>query len=211
MNKHRRSSKGVLMATADILIMIPFIIGGAFFVTDSGLTSCYKQKLTFILNQAADYAVNLPPGTDVTKPTEQLVRDLTKKSGLQNSNLKIKVTTTTVGDNDAISVTATAAFPLLQGSFLPVQISLQDAAVAIIPANRICAAIAINPYPYSYENPEANQSVYVPIIQPKHNMPVWQFPFDTAINNLHVVQGEGPSGPRNARNNDYFAARPSLY
>lgn len=207
----KRNCKGVVMATADILILLPIIIGGSFFVIDAGLASCYKQKLTFVLTQAANYAVNLPPQQSPTKPTESVVKELMGKSMLTVTNLKIKVEATTIDDNDAISVSVTAFFPLLQGSFLPVGIELKDQATAIVPANRVCAAIAINPYPYSYENPKANECVYVPIIEPKHDMPVWQFPNDTAINNLHVVQGASPSGSSSARINKYFLDRPSLY
>ena len=199
------------MATADLLIMLPVVIGSAVFVVDSGLTSTYKQKLGFVLEQAANCAVNLPPEADINKQTEVVVKDLLQKSALPSSNLKLKIENTTVGDNDAISISCTASFPLLQGSVLPIAITLSDKATAIIPANRVCAAIAINPYPYSYENQQANQSVYIPIIQPKHNMPVWQFPYDTAINNLHVVQGQAPTVPLNPRNNEYFSGRPSLY
>lgn len=208
----KRNCRGVIMATADILILIPVIVGGSFFVIDAGLASCYKQKLTFVLTQAANYAVNFPPDQSPIKPTEGVVKELMNKSSLTVTNLKVKVEATTIGDNDAITVTATAFFPLLQGSFLPVGIELKDQATAIVPANRTCAAIAINPFPYSYENPKANQCVYVPIIEPKHNMPVWQFPNDTAINNLHVVQGDSPNGSLNASsNNKYFLDRPSLY
>jgi hypothetical protein len=207
----RRNCKGLIMATADLMIVLPLTVAGSFFIIDSGLASCYKQKLTFVLNQAAGYAVNLPPDQSPIQPTEGVVKELMKKSMASVTNLKIKVDATTVGDNDAITVSATAFVPLLQGSFLPIGITMQDQATAIVPANRVCAAIAINPYPFSYENPQAKQSVYVPIIQPNHNMPVWQFPDDTAINNLHVVQGAIPMGSSNMHNNQYFLDRPSLY
>jgi hypothetical protein len=187
------------------------MIGSSFFIIDSGLASGYKQKLTSVLIQAADYAVNLPPDQSPIKPTEGVVKELMSKGMATVTDLKIKVETTTIGDNDAITVSATAFFPLLQGSFLPIGMTLQDRATAIVPANRVCAAIAINPYPYAYENPRGNQSVYVPIIEPKHNLPVWQFPDDTAINNLHVVQGASPSGSLSNQNNQYFIDRPSLY
>ncbi len=207
----RRNCKGIMMAAADIMIILPVMVAGSFFIIDLGLASCYKQKLSFVLNQAADYAVNLPPDQSPIKPTEGVVKELMKKNMGSFSNLKVKVDATTIGDDDAITVSATASLPLVQGSILPIEITLQEQATAIVPANRTCAAIAINPYPYSYENPQAKQSVYVPIIQPKHNMPVWQFPDDTAINNLHVVQGAAPAGSANTRNNQYFLDRPSLY
>jgi len=169
----KRKGTGIMMATADILIMIPLVIGSFYFIVDSGLASCYKLKLASVLNQAADYAVNLPPDPNALKSTEGLVRELLNKNVGTVTNVKIKVEATTVGDNDAVTISVSALCPLLQGSCLPLGVTLQDQATAIVPANRICAAIAINPYPYSYENPQANQSVYIPIIEPKHNMPVW--------------------------------------
>ena len=206
-----RRTRGMTMLAAELSIFVPLIVVGGFLLLDAGLMSLQKQKLSFVLIQTANYLVNLPPEDDPIKPAEGLIKDLCKKSGLSYSNLNIKVEKTSIGDNEALSVTAKANFPLLQGSALPVEIAMQDTEVAIIPANRVCGAIAISPYPYSYEAPNAGISVYLPIIQPRHPMPIWQFPYETAINNLHHVQGAPPPSTPPTPKNPYFNDKPSIY
>lgn len=208
-NPRRRS--GMTMMVAELTILIPIIVVGGFLLLDAGLMSLQKQKFSFVLIQVANYLVNLPPEEDQIKPAEGLIRDLAKKAGLGFTNLKVKVEKTTIGDNEALSVIASAKFPLLQGSSLPVEITMQDIEVAIVPANRVCGAIAISPYPYSYEAPSSGVSVYLPIIQPRHPMPIWQFPYETAINNLHHVRGAAPPQTPPLPKNPYFIDLPSIY
>lgn len=206
-----RGKGGMTMMVAELTIMIPIIVVGGFLLLDAGLMSLQKQKFSFVLIQVSNYLVNLTPEEDQIKPAEGLIRDIAKKAGLNFSNLKVKVEKTTIGDNEALSVTASARFPLIQGSSLPVAIDMQDTEVAIVPANRVCGAIAISPYPYSYEAPNSGISVYLPIIQPRHPMPIWQFPYETAINNLHHVRGPVPPQTVPVPKNPYFIDLPSIY
>lgn len=199
------------MFMAELTVIIPLVVLGGFLLLDAGLVSLQKQKFSFIVMQAAQYVVNLPPEDAPERPTEQIVKDLCQKAKLKSSKLKVAVEKTTVGDNEAISIKATANFPLLSGTLLPVEIPMEDTEVAIVPANRICGSIAISPYPYSYESPQAGVSVYIPIIQPRHPMPVWQFPYETAINNLHHVRGSAPPMVPPTPKNPYFNQMPSIY
>ncbi len=207
----RRGQAGAILGVVDLMIMVPMVVIASFLLMDTGLAAIYKQKLSFVLIQAANYAVNLPPSENPESHVKAVVTELCTKSGLKCQRLKLAVKETTIGDDQAISISASADFPLLEGSVLPVSVNLQDTAVALIPANRICAAIAISPYPYSQQSPQSEISVYLPIIAPRHNMPVWKFPYDIAINNLRHVDGQAPPVAPPVPKNLYFNSRPSLY
>jgi hypothetical protein len=197
------------MGVADLMIVIPLLIVGVFFLGDIAQIGTSREKLSFILGQAANYAVNLAPDVDPAVQTTQLTELLCIRNNLRVSKLNIKVEQITVSGCDAISVKASADIPLLAGSILPGMSHVEDVATALVPANRVCATVAINPYPFSTDNPTAGASIYVPVIQPKSGVPVWQFPYDAAINNLHVVEGVTPAAP--SIKDPYFAERPSLY
>lgn len=198
------------MATLDLVLIIPMVVASSMFLVDCALGSYYKERLSFVAMQAANFAANLPFDQEPVKPTEKVVKDLLQKMNAGCANLKVTVKPITVGEQDALSVELSANMPLLRGGVLPGTIGLQENAVCIIPANKVCAAVAINPYPYSYDQQQSQvPCIYVPVIQPRHNMPVWQFPYDTAINNLHIVQGSDP-GIAN-RVNHYYQGHPSLY
>lgn len=209
--QNARAADGVVMFVAELAVVIPLLVMGGIVLLDAGLISLQLQKFSFVLMQAADYVVNLPPEEDPIPTAEGIVKDLCKQAGLKCTRLKVTVSKATVGDNEAIAIKATAKFPLLNGTALPMEINLDDTEVAIIPANRICGSIAISPYPYSFENSQAGESVYIPIIQPRHPMPVWQFPYETAINNLHHVKGPLPPTVAPVPKNAYFYDHPSIY
>jgi hypothetical protein len=204
-----RTASGVIMATTDLMILLPIVVAGVACLCDFGELAWYKERLGFVLNQTANYAVNLPLDADQNRETERMLTALCTENCLQAAKLKIQVTKCTINDCEALTVNADVDVPLVKGSVLPAAVHLRDSATALVPANRICGAIAISPYPFSTENPDKNYSVYVPIVQPTRPLPVWQFPYDAALNNMHIVQGECPPVP--AKVDPYFSSRPSIY
>ena len=64
------------------MILIPIMSAGGIFILDSALGGYYKQNVGFIVNQSANYAVNLPPNEDPEKPTQAVAKELFKKFGL---------------------------------------------------------------------------------------------------------------------------------
>ena len=207
-----RNQSGSITGTFDVLIVIPLIIIGIVCVINSCVVGFYKQKLTFITTQAASYAANLPPNVEPTKPTEKLVAALVKRCELSGVNLKVAIKNIEIEDQDAVAVTVTGNFSLLhlQGIPTPMGVSMSDSSTALIPANRVCAAIAISPYPYSCNDPDSKISVYVPIIQPRNHLQVWEFPRESSVNALHNVGDQPPAAPQPNRK-DCPLPRPSLY
>ncbi len=206
-----RNQNGAVMGVVDLAITIPIFVVGVFFLTDLAQMGSDKVKLSAVLTQAANYAATLPPDQDPAKPTEAVVKALCAQNNLIINGMKVTVKKTTIADCDAVSVNTTGFVPLLQGSMLPATVPIQDSAAAIYPANRVYGVVAISPYPYSCDNPAAAQSIYIPIIHPRSGTPIWQFPYDAALNNLHVVQGNVPSPPATESIDRYFKERPSLY
>lgn len=211
--KPSRNAKGMIFATADLLIIIPFVVAGCLVLIDASLTGFYKQRLSTVLAQAAQHAANLPPGQDPVAPTESLVQQLVTASNLKISNLKVTVKPVEVETCKAVQVTASGVFPLLEGSALPVSIPLQDTSVALIPPNRVCALIAITPGSYAQQYPSRGPSVYIPVVQPTNNLPIWSFPYATAISSVSVERGASPTlpPPQPSSNKNYFEGRESLY
>src|SRR5580693_2055887 len=117
--RQSRRQNGMMFATADLLMIIPFLVGGCFVLIDASLSSCYKQSLCSVVSQAAQYAANLPPGQDPAEPTDHLVRELVKSSALQVSDLKVVVKQIQIDNCAAVQVTARGMFPLLAGTAVP--------------------------------------------------------------------------------------------
>ncbi|MFN8554783.1 MAG: hypothetical protein U0103_25200 [Candidatus Obscuribacterales bacterium] len=207
----RRNARGVLFATADLMMLIPVSILIVVCLVDAGLGCVYKQKMSFVMNQTANYIVNLPENNADQKQAESMLKQLCALSGLKGRNLRVCTKMVQVDDNDAVSLTAQIELPLLEGTALPVSLTMQDTVTAVLPANRVCAAIAISPYPYSTEESNTGPALYIPIIKPKYTMPIWQFPYDAAINNLHVKQGAAPALTPPPPQNPWFNDFPSLY
>jgi hypothetical protein len=193
--KVARNDRGMIMATADLLITIPLVVMLSFFVVDSALGSYYKQRLGCLLDQAAEFGANYPVGKDPLQPTEEMVASLLRRSSMQALKLKVKAKEIEVEGNSAIEVSATGEFPLLQGSLLPVSIPLKETSVALVPVNKVCAFIALSPSSYASQYPGRGLSLYIPVVKPKQELPVWSFPYDTAIGSVSIAKGEQPTLP----------------
>ncbi|MBC7996558.1 MAG: hypothetical protein IAF58_01350 [Leptolyngbya sp.] len=211
--KFARQSSGMMMASTDFLITIPVVVLMAFFVMDAALGSYYKQRLGATLDQAAEFGANCPEGKDVRLLTEQMARDLLRRSAVKALKLKLAVKEIEVEGNNAIEVTATGEFPLLEGTILPVSIPIKETAVALIPVNKVCGFLAVTPSSYANQFPGRGLSIYLPVVKPKQDLPVWSFPFDTAIGSVSLVKGMRPDMPLsyNPKSKDALLGRESVY
>jgi len=205
----QRNLHGAAMAIAELGILIPIILILTAFLADLFQAGWYKNRLAFVLTQSASYGASLPEDADLTKLATDMAKQLCAKNSLESTNVKLNVKQISVGDADAVSISGSIRVPLVPGNILPASINLSDTATALIPANRVSGAIALTPYPYSAEIPASNLSLYIPIVQPRHQLPIWQFPYDSALNNLHLVQGNSPN-PKPVIDS-YYNSRPSLY
>jgi len=148
-----------------------------------------------ITDQAARYAANIPGNTDPVEPTKKLVKNLLRQNALKGKDIKVKVEQVRVEDAEAISVTTTLSVPLLEGTMLPVSITISDTSVSLVPANKVMALVAISPSSYAQSYPQRNLSLFLPIVKPRADLPVWSFPYDTAIGSLSLQGGSPPIVP----------------
>jgi len=213
MKKFKRSKNGQVVATADLLLTVPLAILGSFFLIDAGLISYYKNKVSQVVTESAEYAVNLPAQEDPVTATEKMVEKLSTKNGLKAFSIKTTVKKVCIDDVDAISVSVNMNLPMVHCQWLPASSVISDTAVSLIPANKVCAVVSISPSDYARQYAGRGLSIYVPIVQPRRNLPVWSFPFDTAIGSVSVVKGVPPAVDQSHANkeDDYFAGRESVY
>lgn len=209
---NERKNSGVIMAACDLLLVIPAVVLGIFFLIDAGLAAHYKSKLGIVLLETAEYAANLPPDVALEKAVNDELRDLLRANSVRAKNIKVTTKRTSVADVEAIMVSATTMVPLLEGGILPIEIPLSDTATALIPPNKVYALIAVSPSSYSQNYPGRGLSVYIPIVRPRAGLPIWSFPYDTAIGSLNVVKGSVPTiGPQNLRHALEFGGREPIY
>lgn len=102
-------------------------------LVNAGMSTYYKEKISFVANQTAQYAVSLGPTEDVQVKSEECAKGLLKALGLPSAGCKVKVELKTVADMPAVSVTVLAHnLPLLANmQMLPTSISMQDTGVAL--------------------------------------------------------------------------------
>ncbi len=130
-----RSRRGAVMveAVAGMGLIIVCTVTSLGLLVNAGMSTYYKEKISFIANQTAQYAVSLGPGDDVQAKSEECAKGLLKALGLPSEGCKVKVELKTVADMNAISVTVLAQnLPLLANvQMLPTSIAMQDTGVAL--------------------------------------------------------------------------------
>ena len=205
-----RNEGGFDFAAADLLIIVPLFVVGAFLFCDAILLAVYKFKLCNVAVMAATYASELPPGRDIEARTKAMAQALAMRAELPGNNVQVKICTREFEETEIVEVEVTGKFPLLKNINLPAQVELKEKSAAPLPANQVRAVLGISPYPYAQEESNTKPCVYVPIVRPTRSMPVWSFPVDTSLNYLKVVQGDEPE-PTQTKMSDAFFQKPSIY
>lgn len=120
-------------AVAGMGLIIVTTVTALGLLVNAGMSTYYKEKMSFVANQTAQYAVSLPATEDLESKTEECAKGLLKALGLPTQGCKVKVQPVMVADMPAVSVTVTAHnLPLLANvQMLPSAISMQDTAVAL--------------------------------------------------------------------------------
>jgi hypothetical protein len=116
-----------------LMLIIGATVGACLLLSNIGTSIYYKEKLSFVSNQCAQYARFLPGTEDQEVKTAELAKSLLKSMGIKASRCEVKVKDTIVEGIPGVSVTV-SAFDLQvfgTGELLPATVSLQDTAVAL--------------------------------------------------------------------------------
>jgi hypothetical protein len=198
------------MIVAELAILIPTVLAATLFLSDTGLAIYYRSKLDCVLQQVGQIIVQVPDPGRRSDVANSIFGKILKATGLSATDLKIAVKDIEIDGYQALKISGSASFKLIKGmDFLPTSLTLSDSTISVIPANRTEALIALSPYPYSLDPTQVQKSVYLPIVAPRPDLPIWQFPYDEALNRVHLLQGGVPDQRTNAAN--LPGIPPSLY
>jgi hypothetical protein len=156
---------------------------------------------------------DLDSDKDPDKEAAKYVEGLLKASGQPVKSLKVKVKKFEINDASAVSVTVEGNYPLVQSNLLPGDITLTETAAALVPARKICGYVAISPDAYADPINKRRPSIYCPIVRPNRKLPIWTFPYDTAIGSLNVERGPTPKIENISvqKQDGYFNGMESIY
>lgn len=206
----KRSQSGVLLGTISMVLAFPLLVTTMLLSIDCGLANFYAKRLRLINKQVAAYMVNNFDQEYGAVQAKLLTEKLCQVSGLRMTNIEVKVEAATVEGAEGITMKVTARSPLLLCEMLPPAVTISSQVFEPLPLNRRFAQLNAFAYPFVNVSPSRGWSVYLPIVRPKSNMPVWSFGADDTIESLHLVQGEAPT-VRPSSSVDYFEHRESLY
>jgi hypothetical protein len=130
-----RLSKGAALVEGVVALMLVIgaTVGSCLLLTNVGMSIYYKEKLSFVSNQCAQYARFIPGTEDQEVKTAELAKSLLKGMGIKVSRCDVKVKDTFIEGVPAIAVTIGAMDLHLfgNGELLPGTVSIQDTAVAL--------------------------------------------------------------------------------
>jgi hypothetical protein len=212
-NSGKRNSRGLLLATSEMMIIIPVAVLLLFIIADSAILACCKLKLGAVTEDSAKFIADLDNDKDVEKEAAKYVAGLLKASGQPVKALKVKVKKLEINDAAAVSVTVEGNYPLFQNNLLPADITLAETAAALVPARKICGYIAISPDAYADPTGKRRPAIYCPIIRPNRKLPIWTFPYETSIGSLNLERGPAPKLENIVvqKQDSYFNGLESIY
>jgi len=174
------------------MIIIPVAVLFVFVIVDSAVLACCKLRLGAVVQDSAKFMADLDSDKDADKEAAKYVEGLLKASGQPVKSLKVKVRKFEINDVSAVSVTVEGNYPLVQSNLLPGEITLTETAAALVPAKKICGYVAVSPDAYADPINKRRPAIYFPIVRPNRKLPIWTFPYDTAIGSLNVARGPSP-------------------
>ena len=117
------------------MIVVALVLG-TLLIANAGFAIYFKEKISFVANQAADYAAVLPPGPTVNSLVTSEVKQLMAAMGFSTNNVQVNVDSSlTVLGRPAVKVTVAAPFSAVFGpvaaGVIPPVVSISDSAVAM--------------------------------------------------------------------------------
>ncbi len=210
--KRQRSQKGLVLATSELMIIIPVVVMVLFLIVDTAILACCKLKLGAVAQDSARFIASLESDRDTNSEALRYVEGLLKASCQPVNSLKVKVRKFEINDAQAVSITVEGSYPLVDSKILPARITLTEIAAALVPTKKICGYVAIKPDAYADPANNRYPAIYLPIVKPNRKLPIWTFPYDTAIGSLNLARGTAPRVDYVAQKQEgYFNGLESIY
>lgn len=208
-----RRQRGLLLATSEMMIIIPIAVLLIFLIADGAVLACSKMKLGAVVQESARFVADMNNDQDIDSEATKFIASLLKASGQPYKNLKVKTTKIDLNGAEAVSITVRGSYPLFQNNLLPAEITLTETAAALIPSRKICGYVAISPDAYADPQGKSRPAIYCPIVKPTKKLPIWTFPYETSIGSLNIERGPAPKMENvMLRDKDnYFSGMESIY
>jgi Flp pilus assembly protein TadG len=130
--RKRNSGAALVEGVIALMMIIMGTVGAVLLMVNTGMSMYYKQKLSFVAQQAASYIALLSAADDIEVKGEDTSRALMQAMGMDPNRCTVHIELTTVQDLPAVSVTLATDVKLFgKGDVLPLSIKIQDTAVAI--------------------------------------------------------------------------------
>lgn len=167
-----RSSKGQLMASVDLMIMIPATVVLVLFLLNVGVAMYYKQKLGFISNEAAKFAASCH-NSDSAAKTQEFVKAMLVEMGISSSDQHIEVKPCSLAGRHGatVKIQLSGLSMIGNGMVFPSVIPMEDTSTATDQFGGAFGQVAIRMRDKD-ENGK-NEFVYVPTVS--HDAGLEQF------------------------------------
>ena len=136
-----RSERAALLATSEMVIIIPIAVMLLFLIVDSAVLACCKLKLGAVTQDSAKFIASLDNGLDADREAQKYIEGLLKASNQPVKGLKVKVNKIEINEAAAISIVVRGNYPLVENNLLPGSITLTETAAALVPARKVCGYV----------------------------------------------------------------------
>jgi hypothetical protein len=131
----KRGARGAVLAEGVVALWMVTagVVCGVTLLINAGMYTFYKEKISYIGNQAATMAASLPVGSDSRNKTLQLVKDMLSTMNLPNDDVEVSVTSIKLAGSPAVSVEVKVNnLPLIgNGQICPIKIGLNEKSAAL--------------------------------------------------------------------------------
>lgn len=130
----RRSTGAVLAEGVVALWMVTVgVVLGVTLLVNAGMYTFYKEKISYVGNQAATMAAALPMGSESRSKVLQLVKDMLSTMNLPSDDVEVNVTSTKLAGSPAVMVEVKVNnLPLIgNGQVCPIKIGIDEKSTAL--------------------------------------------------------------------------------
>ncbi len=122
---------GIVEGAVGLIMVLSAVVGGTLLLVNCGVATYYKEKLGFAAQQIANFAANLPTGSDPVGPTTNFAREFFRITKLPNAQVSVSRITIAGEAAVRVSVQAKALDLIGHGDIVPAALSISETAVAL--------------------------------------------------------------------------------